>query len=141
MKAYNGFSALQRNKAQSWLNKQWSVGKLQRPAQCCSCKITEGIIDAHAEDYSEPFTAGKTDQYHLCYRCHLMLHCRFANPKNFAHYCQMVYEGTQYRPFYQRNWVQFSKECLGEFNAPVYGVSMETTNILASIHANLSTKQ
>lgn len=140
MKSYNGFTAHQRNKAQAWLNAQWKSGALSRPAKCCSCAITEGIIDAHAEDYSEPFAKGKTDQYHLCFRCHLMLHCRYHHLSNFTQYCKAVYEGTQFAPFYKRDWPTFSNQMLDNYNPPVYGVSIATTNILHNIHAGISNK-
>lgn len=140
MKSYNGFTANQRNKAQAWLRSQWNEGVLSRPKKCCSCAITEGIIDAHAEDYSEPFAAGKTDQYHLCYRCHMMLHCRKHNPQNFLLYCALVNGGTQFKPFYSRDWGRFNNEMLISFNPPIYGVSIATTNILYQIHANISYK-
>ena len=140
MKSYNGFTANQRNKAQAWLRKQWSEGVLSRPSKCCSCAITKGIIDAHAEDYSEPFAAGKTDQYHLCYRCHMMLHCRKHNSKHFLLYCALVCGGTQFQPFYTRDWGRFSRQMLDEFNPPIHGVSIATTNILYTIHANISNK-
>lgn len=62
MNPYNGFTGDQRNRAQRWLNSQWAAGHFPRPAQCCACGQADGIIDAHAEDYSEPFRHGKTDQ-------------------------------------------------------------------------------
>lgn len=139
MKAYNGFTANQRNKAQAWLNAQWKAGLLEKPSKCCSCGIEKGIIDAHAEDYSEPFAAGKTDQYHLCYRCHMMLHCRHRNPKNFEMYCELVNDGTQFHPFYIRNWDVFKQQHLDQFNPTVWSVVQDTTNILHQIHARLPT--
>ena len=86
MNSYNGFTPSQRVKAQNWLNKQWANGTLARPAKCCACGQTEGLIDAHAEDYSEPFEAGKTDQFHLCRKCHMHVHRRFANPQSWLRY-------------------------------------------------------
>ena len=90
MNSYNGFSPSQRNKAQKWLNEQWKSGTLLRPSKCCACGKAEGIIDAHAEDYSEPFAAGKTDQYHLCRKCHLHVHRRFANPNAWIKYKESI---------------------------------------------------
>jgi hypothetical protein len=45
---------------------------LARPVKCCACGQEHGVIDAHAEDYSDPFAPGKTDQFPLCYRCHML---------------------------------------------------------------------
>ena len=86
MKDYNGFSGKQRDRAQRWLNKEWSTDRLARPSECMACGQTEGIIDAHAEDYSEPFRASVTDEYHLCKRCHYMVHARSRNPKAWREY-------------------------------------------------------
>ena len=94
MNSYNGFTPSQRVKAQNWLNKQWANGTLARPAKCCACGQTEGLIDAHAEDYSEPFEAGKTDQFHLCRKCHMHVHRRFANPQSWLRYKESVSQMT-----------------------------------------------
>ncbi len=133
MKAYNGFSAAQRNKAQAWLNQQWASGKLDKPTQCCACRQTKGIIDAHAEDYSEPFAQGKTDQYHLCFRCHMMVHCRYANPQAFTRYRQEVYAGTQYAPFYKRDFFTFKEQQLVGWTAPVATHVLDSTDALGVI--------
>ena len=137
MKPYNGFAEAQRNKAQSWLNKQWEAGVFAKPAQCCSCDQTKGVIDAHAEDYSEPFMASKTDQFHLCYRCHMMLHCRFRNQGAFARYCTEVAKGIQYEPFYVRNFPSFVKQHFDNWRPTVSSYTANTTNVLANIHARI----
>jgi hypothetical protein len=86
VKDYNGFSGRQRERAQRWLNKEWNTGRLARPSECVACGQTEGIIQAHAEDYSDPFRAGVTDGFHLCKRCHAMVHARFKNQKAWREY-------------------------------------------------------
>lgn len=133
MKSYNGFTANQRNKAQSWLNAQWANGSMTKPTECCACKQQEGIIDAHAEDYSEPFAQGKTDQYHLCFRCHMMVHCRFANKPAFARYAQEVYAGTQYAPFYKRDFFTFTAQHFDQWTAPIAGYVLDSTDALYRI--------
>jgi hypothetical protein len=86
VKDYNGFAGKQRNRAQRWLNKEWSAGRLARPSECVACGQTEGIIEAHAENYSEPFRAGVTDAFHLCKRCHTKVHARSRNEKAWREY-------------------------------------------------------
>jgi hypothetical protein len=81
VKDYNGFFGAQRDRAQRWLNREWGAGRLVRPSECVACGQTEGVIQAHAEDYSEPFRAGVTDGFHLCVICHTMVHFRSKNPK------------------------------------------------------------
>jgi hypothetical protein len=80
MSSYNGFTGAQRDKAQAWLRAEWTSGRLARPARCCACGQDKGRIDAHTEDYSEPFAAGKTDAFHLCQGCHTIAHQRFRWP-------------------------------------------------------------
>lgn len=95
MKDYNGFSGAQRDRAQRWLNKEWVAGRLARPAKCVACGQTEGVIDAHAEVYSEPFRAGVTDGFHLCVICHTMVHFRTKNPKAWSDYRAKIEAGAQ----------------------------------------------
>jgi hypothetical protein len=82
LKDYNGFSGKQRERAQRWLNKGWTAGRLARPSECVACGQTEGVIQAHAEDYLEPFRAGVTDGFHLCIICHAMVHARSKDSGN-----------------------------------------------------------
>jgi hypothetical protein len=113
MTGYNGFTTAQRNRAQRWLNQEWSVGRLARPSKCVACGQTEGVIDAHAEDYSEPFAAGKTDGHHLCFTCHMMLHCRFREPDAWDRYRSAIEAGAMFEPFRIRNWWGFKHAFLG----------------------------
>lgn len=80
---YNGFTGPERDAAQSWLRSEWKAGRLARPKRCCACGTEHGRIDAHAEDYSRPYAAGKTDEYHLCVRCHYQVHARLKRPERW----------------------------------------------------------
>lgn len=93
MRDYNGFSGSQRQRAQNWLNREWDAGRLARPSKCRACGQAEGIIDAHAEDYSDPFRAGVTDGFHLCRICHTVVHHRSTNPKYWSEYRAKVEAG------------------------------------------------
>ena len=98
MKSYNGFPPAQRLKAQAWLNAEWAAGRIPRPSKCCACGQDRGEIQAHAEDYSEPFTAAKLLAYPLCLRCHLMLHCRFRHPVAWDRYRASIRSGVTFGP-------------------------------------------
>lgn len=102
MNSYNGFTGSQRAKAAAWLRAQWARGR-PRPSTCSACGQTEGVIDAHAEDYSEPF-GDHTDAHPLCYRCHLMLHCRFANDVAWREYVAAVKSGKRFAPCHSRSF-------------------------------------
>ena len=116
MKDYNGFTGAQRAKAQAWLNAQWRKGPtgggFARPSECCACGQTGGVIDAHAEDYSEPFTRAKLMRYPLCFICHMMVHCRFRAPAAWAWYREMIGDGLQFKPYAGRNFGQFTSDFL-----------------------------
>ena len=70
------------------------------------------MIDAHAEDYSRPFAAGKTDEYHLCFTCHMMVHCRFRNPTAWTRYREIIAGGGRFAPFYRRDFGTVAKHFL-----------------------------
>ena len=93
MKAYNGFSGDLRATAQRWLNAEIASGRLTRPKLCMACGQETPPVDMHAEDYSMPFAAGKTDEFHLCFACHMAVHCRFKNPAAWDAYRLMVAKG------------------------------------------------
>lgn len=118
MRSYNGFTGSQRARAQRWLNEHWAAGTLARPSTCCACGQDQGIFDAHAEDYSEPFAAGKTDEFHLCLTCHLMLHCRVDNPAAWDRYRAAVRAGATFAPFLTRNWYVFRARFLAAADLP-----------------------
>jgi hypothetical protein len=118
MRAYNGFSDGQRRRAQAWLRRQWGSGTLERPFRCAACGQDQGIIDAHAEDYSEPFAAGKTDQFHLCFTCHMMVHCRFRHLDDWRHYKAAIQSGGRYAPVFSRNIGGFRAKHIGGKRPP-----------------------
>jgi hypothetical protein len=53
--SYNGFTPQQRAHALRGLNREYAAGRRQRPTSCDACGQTEGVIEPHSEDYSEPF--------------------------------------------------------------------------------------
>lgn len=138
MKSYNGFTAIQRNRAGAWLRAQWTSGKLARPSVCCACGQDQGTIDAHAEDYSQPFRVGVTDQYHLCFNCHMMVHCRFNNPFPWERYKGAVAAGLQFAPVFGRNFPAFSEKFLAPMNSPLYAAAWrQAVRRLPPCHSNL----
>jgi hypothetical protein len=110
--SYNGFSGAHRDRAQAWLRAEWTSGRLARPSVCCACGQDQGIIDAHAEDYSEPFAAGKTDGFHLCFTCHMILHCRFRNRSAWDRYRDTIRGGGHFAPVFKRDFGTFAAEHL-----------------------------
>lgn len=118
MNPYNGFTSAQRSKALAWLNKEYAAGRRHRPTQCEACGQTEGVVDAHSEDYSQPFGA-HIGAHRLCFRCHMMVHCRFKNPKAWALYKAQVRNGKIFRPFMTRNFGGFVSETITKYGAGV----------------------
>ncbi len=132
MKAYNGFSGALRAAAQRWLNSAWAAGTLQRPTVCRACGQDPPPIDAHAEDYSQPFAAGKTDEFHLCYSCHMAVHCRFRNPKAWDEYRNLVALGARY-PAIGRNYPQFIAWYTGQQTPPIVQGAAPARKVLDEI--------
>ena len=91
LSSYNGHSGEKRVRVQRWLNTQFDAGELPRPSKCAACAQSEGVLDAHLEDYDRPETFVP-----LCVICHLALHCRFRNVAGFVEYRRRVAEGYQH---------------------------------------------
>ena len=107
MNSYNGFEPKQRLKALRWIKKEMAEGRREpQPNTCDGCGGTDGFMEWHSEDYSEPF-GDHIGQYGLCYQCHMMLHCRFRNPKKFIDYIRYIVDGYRPKPYMSRNWERF----------------------------------
>lgn len=104
MGSYNGFTQQQRSKAGAWIRSQIKQG-LRIPATvCCGCGQSAGVIDNHAEDYSEPF-GDHLFRFPMCYACHMMIHCRFRSSGAWRTYVEHVESGELLRvPFMKRDW-------------------------------------
>lgn len=103
MNSYNGFSPNERTKALRWLRAEYAAGRRTPPIVCEVCTQAEGIIEAHSEDYSEPF-GPHIGAHGLCYRCHMMLHCRFKNREAWEVYKAHIREGRVFAPLRTRNF-------------------------------------
>jgi len=103
MNSYNGFTPNQRIKALRWLNEEYAQGRRTRPTSCDVCGQTRGHLEAHSEDYSGPPFGDNIGAFGLCYRCHMMIHCRFSNPWAFERYVQSLELGQVWPPI-GRSW-------------------------------------
>jgi hypothetical protein len=92
LKTYNGFDHDQRMKGFRWLQGEYAAGRRTKPIICDACGQTEQPITAHSEDYSEPF-GDHIGQHGLCYRCHMMIHCRFKAPEAWETYKLHIRQG------------------------------------------------
>jgi hypothetical protein len=113
MKSYNGFSSAQRNWALAWLKREYAAGRRQPPLRCDGCGQEEGIIDAHSEDYSQPF-GDHIGAFGFCYTCHMMIHCRFGHWEAWDRYRAALREGRLFVPFHNRAFRTFQLQFLGE---------------------------
>lgn len=100
---YNGFTGSQRMKAYRWLMAEYEAGRRVKPVRCDVCLHTAGVIEPHSEDYSPPY-GDNIGRYGLCYRCHMMLHCRFRQPDAFAFYCRTLAEGDRFPAMKSRHF-------------------------------------
>jgi hypothetical protein len=108
---YNGFTPYQRTKAYRWLKREYADGRRSPPTSCDGCGQTEGIIEAHSEDYSEPY-GDHIGQFGFCYRCHMMLHNRIRAPEVWTRYKAEVAAGVTFTPFLVRDWWSFRAQHL-----------------------------
>jgi hypothetical protein len=109
--SYNGFTPQQRSRALRWLQREYAEGRRQRPTECDGCGQTDGVIEAHSENYSEPF-GDHIGQYGFCFRCHMALHNRARAPEAWARYKAELVAGTRFKPFLVRNWYGFRAQHL-----------------------------
>ncbi len=126
---YNGFTGSQRMRALRWLQAEWSAGRRRRPTRCDVCLQEHGAIEAHSEDYSEPY-GDHIGRWGLCYRCHMALHCRFRNVESFDKYSLYLSKGWRGQPM-RRNFPQFIREHAGEFVAPMELTGLELPGFAA----------
>ena len=110
LKTYNGYHHSQRMRALAWLKAEYAAGRRQPPIACEACGQTEGPIQAHSEDYSEPF-GQHIRRYRVCYRCHMMIHCKFKNAAAWETYKRHLHEGRIFLPI-GRNFHAFCKQSL-----------------------------
>lgn len=121
VKSYNGFSPAQRMRALNWLKGEYAAGRRAKAVECDCCGQTKGIIEHHSEDYSEPF-GDHIGAWSLCFICHMMIHCRYRNPRAWTRYKESIADGFTFEPFYNRNWDAFRRRFLeSEFMADGMG--------------------
>lgn len=78
---YNGWSPDERRAGVPVQQAAVRSGALPKPVTCSICGVTPGPGSSnpvwfHDENYAEPLAA-----YHVCRRCHLILHRRFDQPE------------------------------------------------------------
>lgn len=124
MNPYNGFSSNERNAALRWLNAEYAAGRRRRPTACEVCGQDHGVVDAHSEDYSRPY-GPHIGAHSLCFRCHMMVHCRFKNPRAWELYKLQLRNGVTFAALMTRNFPRFSVDHLQRFGHGVAQVRGE----------------
>lgn len=138
MNPYRGFSPEVRSRSGRWLYAEIRAGRVPAgPPRCQACGQNAGVLEWHAEDYSEPF-GPQTWAYGVCYPCHMALHCAPKNPAFWAFYKRVLATGRRSRPMATRNFPLFarvflhlpSRGTIGQHLEQAPGVNME---VLAAI--------
>ena len=128
MNSYNGYTPQQRTKALKWFRAAQARGEKSRhPESCDICGQTEGHLEWHSEDYSEPFDLDHIGKFGLCYPCHMMIHCRFKNKEAWKVYGESIKEGFRFR-IKGRNWQDFAQFFLYEKCRNIGRFHAENTN-------------
>lgn len=134
MNSYNGFSPAQRLTALKWFKGEESAGRRARQKVCDACGQTEGRIEPHSEDYSEPF-GDHIGAFGLCYPCHMIIHCRFRNPRAWGVYRDHVRVGERLAvPFLGRNWHRFTTTVLADPEGLAWVGGGVVRSVLDDIH-------
>ena len=117
---YNGFSPKQRLKALAYYKKEIAEGRRTLVKICQGCGQTDGLIMAHSEDYSEPF-GEHIGAYTFCYRCHIMLHCRYRSPLAWDDYKRGLREGAVWTPMHWPNFAEIQATIAGDSKPKGFG--------------------
>lgn len=129
---YNGYTPNERGKVGRWQNKQYAAG-YPRPAECDSCGQSQGLLFHHCEDYGEPYGA-HIWQFPLCYRCHIMLHCRFFAGDAFEEYVKLVEKGYQFSAMHTMDFGTLKRDHIASPGARIAKyriVEPKNNNVLA----------
>jgi hypothetical protein len=87
-------------------------GRLPAPLPALPAARRLSPLMQHAEDYSEPFRKGVTDGFHLCFICHMMVHCRHRNQDAWRLYRHRVESGGRAFPVGGRHFPAFQQKFL-----------------------------
>jgi len=75
-------------------------GIIPAPSKCELCDQTEGIIQYHNDDYSDPIKYLRQ----FCWRCHMMYHSKYRAPESYRKYFAEVKAGKRYPPVYRHDF-------------------------------------
>ena len=104
MKSYNGFSPKERLEGDKIIKQAIKDGIL-KPLDECSCALCgqdKGIRHYHNEDYSKENVV--KDAICVCWRCHMMIHCRFKHKEAYIKYAKEIKSGKKYPPVYKNDF-------------------------------------
>jgi len=81
MNPYNGYTGAEREAKLKAQHAREEQGLPSRPpGPCAICDDQVAPLEAHSEDYSQPYLWGPPAEYALCKMCHVhRLHARFRN--------------------------------------------------------------
>jgi hypothetical protein len=100
MVTWNGWTDKERNTSARKTNRAIKDGIIPaKPSKCNRCGQTEGVLEWHNDDYSDPIKYLEG----LCYRCHMVLHCEHLNPQSAKEYWDEVGKGKRYPPSVTKN--------------------------------------
>lgn len=106
MRDYKGWTHAQRMASLYKTKKAIAQGIIPPPTVCNRCGQTEGLIDYHNHDYSDPIIFLEP----LCYRCHMVLHCEYRAPEICMKYWTEIDSGKRWPPIYTRNFAVIRKD-------------------------------
>lgn len=70
---------------------------------CQACGQTEGVLEWHSENYSQPY-GDHIGQFGWCYFCHMLIHCRFKAEERWGQYARAIANGWRFAPSIARDF-------------------------------------
>ena len=106
MKDYKGWTAKQRRESLVKTKQAIADGIIPPATKCNRCGQTEGIIEYHNADYSDPIKFLES----LCFRCHMVHHSRFRAPLQCIDYWEEIAQGKCFPPVFTRDFSVLRKD-------------------------------
>ena len=100
MQSYKGWTPAERYESLKKTKQAIRDGIIPKAHTCNRCGQTEGIIQYHNEDYSDPIKYLEM----LCWRCHMIHHSTRRNPGAVKAYFEEVASGKRYPPVYKHDF-------------------------------------
>lgn len=106
MKSYKQWSKADRLASLKKTKAAIANGVIPEATKCNRCGQTEGIIQYHNHDYSDPIKFLES----LCWRCHMIHHSVYRSPINCARYWEEICQGKMYPAVHKHDFAILARD-------------------------------